>query len=277
MNHRNHLLTTPRVIVVGLFVLGTACHHQRPSAAPRPEPRPAPPPAAREVLTIRSAPTLLEAMHDRYADDWYHTVAFTQKTTLGLPSGGEIVQTWHESARLPGHLRIDTDLASKAGVLYARDSIFNFNDGKLTRAGAGANELLVLGFDVYTQSPAKTEAVLRGLGFDLGTFHEGTWDGTPVYVVGAMRGDTVSKQFWIDKNRLLFVRMLENGPQGHTDVRFSGYERAGGGWIATDVTQMVNGKRRIHEQYSNVRTNVELPDALFDPKHWAAEARARPQ
>jgi hypothetical protein len=235
---------------------------------------PAPP---REAAGVRSAPTLIDAMHDRYAGDWYHTVAFTQKTTLGLPSGGEIVQTWLESARLPGHLRIDTDVGSKAGVLYARDSIFNFNGGKLTRANAGANELLVLGFDVYTQSPARTEEALRGLGFDLSKFHEGMWDGTPVYVVGAMRGDTTSKQFWIDRNRLLFVRMLESAPQGHTDVRFSGYERAGGGWIATDVTQSVNGKRRIHEQYSNVRTNVELPDAMFDPQHWDAGARIRPQ
>jgi hypothetical protein len=275
MKRRTLFLATPRLLVVGLFVFSTACHHRHPSIAPRPVPRSAPPPA-RTIAAIRSAPTLVAAMHDRYAGDWYHTVAFTQKTTLGLPSGGEIVQTWHESARLPGHLRIDTDLSSKAGVLFARDSIFNFNDGKLTRADTGANELLVLGFDVYTQSPAKTEAVLRGLGFDLSKFHEGSWDGTQVYVVGAMRGDTVSKQFWIDKNRLLFVRMLENAPQGHTDVRFSDYERAGGGWIATDVTQLVNGKRRIHEQYSNVRTNITLPDALFDPKHWAVEAHGKP-
>lgn len=274
MKSRSLFITTPRVIVAGLFVFAAACHRQKPASAPAPAApvvRPAPAAAA-----IRSGQSLVRAMHDRYASTWYQTVAFTQKTTLGLPSGGEIVQTWHESLKLPGRLRIDTDLASKAGVLFARDSIYNFNDGKLTKADTGSNELLVLGFDVYTQSAAKTEAVLRDLGFDLSKFHEGTWQGTPVFVVGAARGDTTSKQFWVERDRLLFVRMLANTPQGHTDVRFSSYAPAGDGWIATDVSQLVNGKRRIHEQYSAVRANVQLPDALFDPKRWSSATRSVP-
>jgi hypothetical protein len=274
MNHHSRYITTPRLLVVGLFVFGAGCHHQKPASAPAPA---APnKPAVPVTVAVRSGATLIRTMHDHYATAWYETVAFTQKTTLGLPSGGEIVQTWRESAKLPGRLRIDTDLASKAGVLFTRDSIYNFNDGKLTHADAGSNELLVLGFDVYAQSPAKTESALRGLGFDLGKFHEGTWQGMPVFIVGALRGDTTSKQFWIDRNRLLFVRMLDNAPQGHTDVRFSNYVQAGSGWIATDVTQTVNGKRRIHEQYSNVHTNVSLPDVLFDPKRWATAHTTRP-
>lgn len=260
----------PRIVVLALLVVAGACHHKQPPNAPEPVPaaqNPATAPAAN--VTIGSGPTLIQAMHDRYASTWYHTLTFTQKTTLGLPSGGEIVQTWYEAGRLPGRLRIDTDLKSKAGVLFARDSIYNFTGGKLVRSDTGANELLVLGFDVYGQSAGRTEAVLRGLGYDLNRFHEGVWQGMPVYVVGARRGDTTSKQFWVDRDRLLFVRMIEKGRQGHTDVRFSKYVPSGGGWVATEVAQIVNGKRRILEQYTNVRTNVEIADALFDPKHWA--------
>ena len=154
-------------------------------------------------------------------------------------------------------------------MLYARDSSYTFSAGKLVSSDARINDLLVLGFDVYTQPVAKTEAVLRRLGFDLSRMHEATWQDRPVYVVGAMRGDTASKQFWIDRERLLFVRMLENGRQGHTDTRFNFYAAYGGGWVATQVVQLVNGKRRLVEQYSGVKTDVPLSPALFDPTKWA--------
>jgi hypothetical protein len=207
-------------------------------------------------------------MHEKYPR-WYHSVTFTQRTTLVAPSGGEIKQTWYEAGELPGKLRIDSDLASKSGTLFARDSIYSFSEGKLVSAEPGLNELLILGFDAYRQSSARTDAQLRQLGFDLARFHEGTWQGRPVYVVGALRGDTTSKQFWIDRDNLLFVRLLEHGRQGKVDIRFNKYQPAGAGWIAMEVVQYVNGARRLLEEYSDVRTNVSLADAVFDPAEWA--------
>jgi hypothetical protein len=268
-------LTTPRLLVVGLIIFGAACHHARP--APTPAPARAPRPVNPATNPITSSASLIKAMHERYASIWYKTLSFRQKTTLALPSGGEVVQTWYESARLPGRLRIDTDLRSKSGTLFARDSIYSFNGGKLVRADSGLNELLVLGFDVYTQSAARSEAQLRSLGFDLNRFHEGTWQGIPVYVVGAARGDTASKQFWVDRNRLLFIRMVEQTAQGHSDTRFSDYQSEGGGWVAAEVAQIVNGKRRILEQSSDIHTGVALSDALFDPKQWATAPRPVPR
>ena len=222
-------------------------------------------------------------MHDRYASTWYRNLTFVQKTTVTLSSGTQVVQTWYESGQLPGRLRIDTDLASKGGVLYANDSTYNFAGGRLVSADTGLNELLVLGFDVYAQSPARTESTLRRLGFDLTRFHEGVWRGVPVYVVGAARGDTTTRQFWVDRDRLLCVRLLENTRQGRTDFRFNNYGLFGGGWVATEVEQYVNGKRRLLQQYSQIRTNVSLSDALFDPRrwatapHWATQARPTPK
>lgn len=263
---RSAFSCAPRLVGVGLVVSAAACHRAPPAPAPAPVPARPQPPA---IVTVDGGPALIQAMHDRYSNKWYRTITFTQKTTVALPSGGQIVQTWYEAAALPGALRIDTDLPSKGGVLYARDSSYSFSAGKLVAAAARVNDLLVLGFDVYTQPVAKTEAVLRREGFDLARFHEATWQGRPVYVVGALRGDTSSKQFWVDRERLLFVRMLENGRQGHADTRFNYYERYGGGWVATEVVQLVNGKRRVMEQYSGVKTDVPLSPELFDPTKWA--------
>jgi hypothetical protein len=282
---RRSKLPTPRLLVVGLVAFGFACHRQKPASSPapapahpsapvtKPKPEPAAPPAA---AAVTSAASLVRATHDKYASSWYRTLTFVQKTTVSLSSGGQVVQTWYEAAQLPGRLRIDTDPASKGGVLYSGDSTYNFAGGKLVRADTGINELLVLGFDIYAQSPARTESMLRRLGFDLTRFHEGVWRGTPVFVVGALRGDTTSKQFWVDRERLLFVRLLENTRQGHADFRFNDYVQSGGGWVASEVEQYVNGKRRLLEQYSQIRTNVDLPDGLFDPRKWATAARSTP-
>jgi hypothetical protein len=249
-----------------------ACHRQPATTPPAPTPAPERKPAAPAPRAITSAPSLLEAMHDRYPS-WYRTVTFTQKTTISPPTGGEIVQTWFEAAKLPGRLRIETDPTTKSGTLFANDSVYSFASGKLTRASADLNELLVLGFDVYTQPVSRTEAQLRSRGFDLTRFHEGTWDGKQIYIVGAMRGDTTSKQFWVDAESLLFLRLLEHTALGRSDIRFEDYQRAGDGWIAARVAQVVNGRRRLLEEYSNVRVNEPLSDALFAPSTWVTAPR----
>lgn len=266
--------TTPRTVLAGLLVLiAAACHRHAPAPATvqpsvgQPEPRreAAQPPARVEIT---NGSRLIAAMHDRYAGSWYRTLTFVQTTTLSR-SGAPIVQTWYEAANLPGRLRIDTNLDTKSGAMYARDSVYSFADGKLVRADSGFNELLVLGFDVYTQPAARTEAILRGLGIDLSKLHEGTWRGEPMYVVGAEPGDTTTKQFWIDREKLLFVRLLQQTPRGQTDIRFNKYERAAGGWIAAEVEQLVNGRRVLLEEYRDIKPNVPLSTALFDPKEWA--------
>jgi hypothetical protein len=250
-------LSTPR-LVVGLLVFGAACHRQAPASAP-----------AAPGTAISSGASLIRAMHDRYAPGWFSDITFVQKTTVSLTSGSQVVQTWYGAGRLPGHWRTDTDLASKGGLLHVGDSTYQFSNGKLVKADTGTNEILLLNFDLDAQSQAGAEALLRRLGLDLTRFHEGVWRGVPVYVLGAVRGDTMSKQLWIDREHLLPIRFLENTRQGHADVRFNKHVQVGGGWIATEIEQYVNGKRRLLEQYSQIRTNVPLSDALFDPHRWA--------
>jgi hypothetical protein len=266
--------TTPRSFVAGLLVLSlfTACHRASPTPAtgsgpPAPERvEPERPPAPVEIT---DGSTLIAAMHDRYASSWYRTLTFVQTTTLSR-SGAPLIQTWYEAANLPGRLRIDTNLGSRSGVLYARDSVYSFADSKLVRGDSAFNDLLVLGFDIYTQPAERTQAVLRQLGFDLSKFHEGMWGDQPVYVVGAERGDTTTKQFWVARDKLLFVRVLQPSSRGLSDIRFNKYERLAGGWIAMEVEQFVDGTRVLLEEYRDIKANVPLSTALFDPSQWAS-------
>lgn len=212
-------------------------------------------------------------MHDRYAGKWYHNLTFEQKTTIFSPNGAQYVQNWVEAGSIPGKLRIDVIPAGgtvgRDGFLFARDSVYRFSSGKLVSADTGRNELLTLGFDVYGESVATTERLLQLEGFDLAKLAEGTWEGRPVWIVGAAAGDTTTKQFWVDKERLLFVRLLESRGPALVDLRFGKYVAYGDAWVSEQVDQLVNGKPRIREEYSNVRVNVTLDPALFDPAHWS--------
>ena len=267
--------TTPRRLVAGLLFL-VGCGQPQP-ATPTPTPAPSSGPPPQEAPRVAPAPRitdgamLVTAMHDRYPD-WYRTLAFVQTTTL-YRANGELVQKWYEIASLPGRLRIDTDVANRSGQLFANDSIYTVANGKLARVDAGLNELLVLGFDVYRQPPARSIAQLRKLGFDLSKLREDDWNGTHVFVVGAGAGDTTTKQFWIDATDLLFVRAIGASPRGRTDVRFQKYERVKGGWVAMEVLQLVNGRPALREQYANVQIDPTLADTYFDPRTWASVSR----
>src|SRR5208282_601899 len=143
----------------------------------------------------RDGESVIRAMHDRYQTSWYKTVTFTQKSTTFNADGKTKVETWFEAASLPGKLRID----------IGNPSVKN---GEVTGVGPYVNMLLVLGFDAYTQDPSVTAKVVKDEGYDLSKVREDTWDGKLVYVVGADNGDLKSKQFWVEKDSLLFVRVI---------------------------------------------------------------------
>ena len=259
-----------RSFAIEVLLLGGAVGSCARTPAPKP---PAPAPAKAVAAAPASGTDVVRAMHDRYAGAWYRSLTFIQKSTIWLPSGGTLVQTWLEAGKIPGRLRIDTDSLRQGGVIYAGDSVFAFAGGHLARADTGMNDLLLLGFDVYMQPPEKTVAVLQRQGYNLSKLSHSTWEGRPVYVIGASAGDTTSKQFWIDEERLLFVRLVEprRTPSGtrRDDIRFQKYVRHGGGWVAEEVMMYRDGRPSLREEYASVRIDVPLLDALFDPKQWS--------
>ena len=221
-----------------------------------------PPPKNGEELVTR--------MRERYAGKWYRTLTFIQKTTL--PDGK--VEIWYEALELPGKLRIDVaPLDSGKTLLFRNDSLYVFEQKKLKASQPLVHPLMVLGFDVYQSPVAETVRKLRDLKFDLSKVHETTWKGRPTYVVGAAPQDTTSPQFWIDAERLYFVRSLEPSKKDPTVINetvFDKYVRLDGGWVELEVLFLANGKQQVKEEYSNTKANVKLDPAIFDPRSWTA-------
>jgi hypothetical protein len=256
-----------------LFFAALSACNRTPAAVPAPIPVAAPVRA-----TYATGEDVIAAMRDRYDGKWYRTLTFKQKTSRLTADGKWNVQTWYEAMKVPGSLRIDFDpLSGGNGVIYARDSAFTVSAGRPLRGSASINPLLLLGFDVYANAPSRTAALLRKEGYDLSVVHPDTFQGRPMIVVGARQGDTHRKQFWVDAERLYFVRTLEPAPRDSTkvqDVRFVNYQRDGDAWISPRVEIHSDGKLVFFEDYSDIRTNVALSDDLFEPskykttKHW---------
>ncbi len=229
-----------------------------------PTPAPAPDPA--------TGADVVRLMQSRYASRWYKTATFVQTTTH--PDGS--VETWYEAMSLPGSLRIDiAPLSAQSVLLFRNDSIYRYVGGELKFGRALVHPLMLLGFDVYGQPAEKTIASLTTLGYDLGKVHAGSWQGRKVWIVGAAPGDTTSRQFWIDQERLVFVRNLGPHPQKPevlTEVQFNKYIELGKGWIETEVLFLENGKVTTTEAYHDVRADPvpALDPAIFLPGAYVA-------
>lgn len=226
-----------------------------------------------QASPIKTSEDLVQAMQKRYAKSWYKTLTFKQQTTEFHEDGTSKVSTWYEALSVPGKLRIDFDPIKEGnGILFVNDTIYRFKDGALEASRPFTHPLLVLGFDIYFMPLKDALDKLKGLKFDLSVMHEDTWQGRPVYVVGAKQGDLKSQQFWIDQKNLYFVRML--GPAGKDgaalqETQFNKYVKVkGGGWVSPEVIFMINGKTVTTEAYTEIRTDVPLDDKLFDPQYW---------
>ena len=212
--------------------------------------------------SMRDGRALLRRMHERYADRWYETLALIQSVTYFDSTGGiDRAEIWYESIRLPGTVRSDVaPLAQGRGELFRGDSIYRFEADTVVTRGPAVHVILLLAFDVYRQPADTTAAKLERYGFDLTPVRDSVWDGRGVSVVGTAG----RPEFWVDRERLVLLRLVIPRRDGTVrDIRFGGYEPLGGGWIATELAFLTNGRERIRERYAWWDIGLEFGPGLF--------------
>jgi hypothetical protein len=153
-----------------------------------------------------------------------------------------------------------------------------FEQKKLKASQPLIHPLMVLGFDVYEAPLAETVRKLKDLKFDLSRVYQTKWKGRSTYVVGASPQDSTSPQFWIDAERLYFVRSLEPSKKDASVINetiFDKYIPLKGGWVELEVLFLANGKQQVKEEYSNPKANVKLDPSIFDPSTWKAPGWVR--
>lgn len=246
---------TRRVFPALLLALGLlACRGQGPEA----------PGPARDL--IRSPADVLQRVAARYPDA-PATAAFTQVNTVTL-STGDITQRQRVLVDAPGRMRIDLlPLATRGGAIYLQGRAISFANGRRVAAANERNPLLLLGFGVFRQPAAESQAALQALGIDLSVMREGLYQGTPVWVIGASPGDTTTNQLWVDAARWLPVRLIQSERRGArtvvSDMRFAGHA-APYPTIPRTVDVYRDGRRALRGVMTDLRTGLVIPTTAFD-------------
>ena len=271
-----HISSSARLLAGALVFSAAACGgRQAQVSSPAAGTTPA---APTQSVSVTDGESLIRAMHARYVGQWYKEITFHQTTTLLAQTGANNNQTWYVAIAAPGKQRIDyvnPDLGN--GILQRAESTYFFSGGRAMRASAGWSDLLLLTQDVYVQAPEVTISILRSLGYQLSRLRTTSFDGRTAYVVGSTSvSDSSSKQFWIERERMLLVRLREKRGEGQfSDIRMGDFIKAGDAWIAKQTYQFMNGMPRLHQQIAGVKTDTPLNPDLFEPKlygsvkHWS--------
>lgn len=217
---------------------------------------------------------VLAAMHDRYADSWYETLTFVQTTIQYRPDAPADTTLWWEGIRIPGQLRIDIGGPDTGdGMVFRQDSLYMIRGNQIMAAAPTMHPLLILGFDVYGQPVGDTVAKLDTLGFDLDRIHSAEWQGREAWVVGTdIPGDTQEPQFWIDKERLVFVRMTQRvgmALESVQEIQFNNYQPLGEGWIAPEVRFSIDDQVTMVERYNDIQAGATFAPDFFNPAAYA--------
>lgn len=215
---------------------------------------------------ITEGEQLIKMMYKHYANKWYPRLTFKQKTSYFRADTVTRTQIWHEAMKLPDKLAIRFGgFDSGNGVLFRDGYQYSYRNNKMAAKQPRVHELLLLGFQIYAQSPDTTIAQLDELGFDLSKLYETTMHNRQVYVVGARDNNERVSRFVIDKERLLFIQLSHPTANGRAVTRFTDYRRLGDGWIAPTVIFTVNGRPQLREEYIDISIPDSLPDAIFNP------------
>lgn len=225
--------------------------------------------------TVSHAPNngkdVIKAMHEAYNSEWYPYLTFTQITRFFDEEGIEQhSQTWYEAMEVPGKLAIKFDSRESGdGVLFRDGKQYTFKDSLKAEEVERVHNLLVLGFDVFKQSPDTTIKILSDE-FDLNAMYSDSWKGKDVYVVGVNEPDTTIPQFWIDKEHLYFVKeYISCKDCAILEVQFNDYRKLEKGWVAAEVVYKKDGIIRTHEKYIDIELPDSINSAIFDPMKFA--------
>ncbi|HMH32540.1 MAG TPA: hypothetical protein VK543_05890 [Puia sp.] len=217
---------------------------------------------------------LLRKMYDRYQGKWYRNYTFVQTTESYKNDTVENKTTWYEAVSFPDKFRIDFgDPSEGNAVIFRNDSVYSFQKGQLKAKGLDRNDLTFLLGGLYFSSFDEALKKIASLHYDLSRFHSDTWKGKDVYVIGAISAGEKVNQLWIDKEKLVLVRMIKFDDKRKEEGLFENHVKLEGGWTETQVIFYVNDQLVQKEYYHDYKVDPSLDPAVFDPStfgkvHW---------
>jgi outer membrane lipoprotein-sorting protein len=209
---------------------------------------------------------VLKKMHERFAGKWYKTFSFNQTTEIYHNDSLKQTETWYENIKFPNDFRIDFgNPDSGNAVIFKNDSSYYFRNGQMAQARPYEDDLTFLLGGMYFYQFDEVTTKMKLFGYNLDKFHEDTWKGKDVYVIGAAKGEDSVNQLWVEKENYSPVRMIKYENKTKEEAFFENHVKLGGGFTETLVHFFINDKLVQVEKYHDLKSDVEVNPAIFDP------------
>ncbi|MGZ3845992.1 MAG: hypothetical protein ACXVBJ_12970 [Flavisolibacter sp.] len=217
----------------------------------------------------------LNALYAKNHNHWYRTMTFVQTTENYRNDSLIRKATWYEAVKLPNDLRIDFDTPSKGNfVLYKKDSVYRFQNNSLRTVNADTNPFLFFIGGMYYLPFDSVLQYMAAKGYDVNKGYETQLDGSNVYVIGRSNETDTTNAVWIDTKNQRIARIAERNRGQLLDAHLLNHKQLPKGSTETKVDIYINGKLVQVESYDQIKPDVPLDDALFNPstaataKHW---------
>ena len=208
-------------------------------------------------------------MHEKYAGKWYKTFSFSQTTEIYKNDSLVRSETWNEHIQFPQKFRIDFgNRDSGNAVIFKNDSSYVFRNSKKVRTSYYPNDLLFLIGGLYFYPLDISIKKLSSFGFDINKFHEDEWKGEKVYVIGAEKKEDSTNQVWFDKKNYNLLRMIKFDKGQKEEALFDDHVKLNGGYSETLVHFYINNKLVQVEKYYNLKGDIKIDPAIFDPDNF---------
>jgi outer membrane lipoprotein-sorting protein len=212
---------------------------------------------------------ILKKMHDRYAGKWYKTFSFNQTTEIYRNDSLKRSEIWYENIKFPNDFRIDFGNPDGGNaVIFKGDSSYSFIKSQKAGVRPNDDDLLFLLGGMYFYPFDEVTVKMKSFGYDLDKFHEDIWKGMPVYVIGANKNQDSVNQIWIEKENFSPVRLLKYENNTKEEALFENHVKLDGGFTETLVYFYINDKLIQVEKYHDLKANIEIDPAIFDPENF---------
>ncbi len=209
---------------------------------------------------------ILTKMYNKYAGKWYKNFTFYQTTENYRNDSLIKTSIWHEALIYPNLFRITIgDSANGNAMIIKGDSVFNFSKSKMFRKAANEDDLTFLLGGMYFLPYFTVMQKMQQEGYDLKKACESKFEGKAIYIIGANDTTEKTSQLWIEKDRLIVLRMIKYKPEMKEDAIFGDYKKVEKGWRENSVIFYINDKLYQKEKYYDCKANTIIDKKIFDP------------
>ncbi|HEX5153729.1 MAG TPA: hypothetical protein VFW07_19920 [Parafilimonas sp.] len=226
--------------------------------------------AAVSFLNHNTNDDVIEKMYKQYAGKWMKSFSFTQTTQMYRNDSLVNTSTWYENIAYPDKFRIDFGSKTAGNAaLFVNDSIYSFRNSKLNHVSANDENLTFILGGMYFYPLDSVTLMLRRMGYNLNKSYETSLNDKPAYVVGANNGEEKANQLWIDKEKLVIVKIISYNRGDKEEGIFSNHKQFGNGWSETLCSFYVNGTLVQKETYYDCKADENIDLKIFDPYNFS--------